>query len=75
MHKVNTDKAEAAAEKARQEAIRPDKDKLIDFANKLLATQPLEPILKSPFAKDLLAQTVLDLQDTAATLKERAEEL
>ncbi len=62
-------------EKARKEALAPDKDKLCRFADALLTVQNSQPILKSSVAKDLISQAILDIQDTAETLRKRADEL
>jgi len=63
----------AEAEKKRQEALRPDKDKLIAFADGLCIIET--PSVKSPKAQEIISSALLDLEQISNHIKAQTKEL
>ena len=63
------------AEKARQNALRPDKEKIISFADSLIYIQSPINDLKSGEAQQIVSDARDDLDTLAEQIKEKAQEL
>ena len=62
-------------EKARQESLKPDKDKLIDFAGRVLALATYKPDLESPVAQHIYNEAIEGILIISDQIKKETEAL